>query len=139
MKQAIFAILLLPCVMAVHADELTDRFQNPPAEAKPWLYWYWMNGNVTREGIRADMQAFADVGIGGALTFDIGIHPAGTVTNRSREWYDLIKFATTEAAKHGIKMSFHCPGWSASGGPWITPELGMQELTWSETIVEVCN
>ena len=38
-------------------------------------------------------------GIGGALTFDIGIHPAGTVTNRSREWYDLIQFAATEANK----------------------------------------
>ena len=129
-------VLLTLGVTALRADELIDRFTTPPAEAKPWLYWYWMNGNVTREGIRADMQAFADVGVGGAITFDIGIFPAGMVTNRSREWYDLVKFATTEAAHHGIKMSFHCPGWSASGGPWITPELGMQELTWSETTVE---
>jgi hypothetical protein len=132
----LITVLLALGATALHADELTDRFTNPPAEAKPWLYWYWMNGNVSREGIRADMQAFADVGIGGAITFDIGIFPAGTVTNRSREWYDLVKFATTEAAKHGIKMGFHSPGWSASGGPWITPELGMQELTWSETVVE---
>jgi len=130
------ALLLAPMVALNAADELASRFTQPPAEAKPWVYWYWMNGNVTREGIRADMQAFADVGVGGALTFDIGIHPAGTVTNRSREWYELVKLATAEAARHGIKMGFHCPGWSASGGPWITPELGMQELTWSETIVE---
>ncbi|MCX7008026.1 MAG: glycosyl hydrolase, partial [Kiritimatiellaeota bacterium] len=136
--------LLLTTIPSLQADQepladmdaLAKTFVSPPLESRPWLYWYWMNGNVTREGICADMQAFADVGVGGTLTFDIGIHPAGTVTNRSREWYELVKFATVEAAKHGIKMSFHCPGWSASGGPWITPELGMQELTWSETVVE---
>lgn len=121
---------------AAHSDGLAERFMNPAPEARPWLYWYWMNGNVTREGIHADLQAFADVGIGGAMLFDIGIHPAGAVTNRNREWYELVQFATAEAAQHGVKMSFHCPGWSASGGPWITPELAMQEVTWSETVVE---
>jgi hypothetical protein len=115
---------------------LEERFITPPFESRPWCYWYWMNGNITRDGIRADMQAFADVGVGGVLTFDIGIHPAGPVTNRSPEWYELIKFAACEAERHGIKMGFHCPGWSASGGPWISPEQGMQELTWSETMVE---
>jgi len=138
MKRSLGLVVALIALTAaaLHADNLADCFTNPPAEARPWVYWHWMNGNVTREGIRADMQAFADVGVGGTLTFDIGIHPAGPVTNRSPEWYDLIKFATAEATKHGIKMSFHCPGWSAAGGPWITPELGMQELTWSETVVE---
>lgn len=132
----LIALLLMPLSSIHGADVLTDRFINPPAEAKPWCYWYWMNGNVTREGIRADMQGFADVGVGGVLAFDIGIHPAGTVTNRSPEWYELVKFAAGEASRHGIKMGFHCPGWSASGGPWITPELGMQELTWNESIVD---
>jgi hypothetical protein len=128
--------LSLGHTLAAAQQKLDEAFEATPPEARPWVYWYWMNGNVTREGIHADFRAFADVGVGGVLTFDIGIHPAGTVTNRSREWFGLVKFATEEAAKHGIKMSFHCPGWSASGGPWITPELAMQELTWSETTVE---
>ena len=58
------------CATIGTADTLEKRFSTPPAEARPWLYWYWMNGNVTREGIRADLQAFADVGVGSALTFE---------------------------------------------------------------------
>jgi len=77
-----------------------------------------------------------DVGVGGVLLFDIGIHPQGNVGNRSPEWYNLVKLAVNEANRNGIKVGFHCPGWSASGGPWITPDRGMQELTWSEVTIE---
>jgi hypothetical protein len=120
----------------LRADDLDSRFHSPPADTRPWVYWYWMNGNITPEGIRADLQAMQDVGIGGAMTFDIGLHPAGPVKVRSRQWYDLVKFAVQEAATRNIKVSFHSPGWTASGGPWITPEMAMQELTWSETCLE---
>ncbi len=133
---ALSVVAPLPTRAADAAGELESRFKSPPADARPWVYWYWMNGNVTREGIRADLQAMKDAGIGGAMLFDIGIHPAGPVKIRSREWFDLVRFAVEEAAAREIKISFHCPGWSASGGPWITPELAMQELTWSETVVE---
>ena len=115
---------------------LVKRFVQPPSETRPWCYWYWMNGNITKEGIVADLQGMQDVGVGGVLLFDIGIHPKGPIVNRSREWYDLVKLAVAEAQKRNIKISFHCPGWSASGGPWIKPEQGMQELTWSETVIE---
>ena len=115
---------------------LVKRFVQPPLESRPWCYWYWMNGNVTREGILADLKGMQEVGVGGVLLFDIGIHPKGAIVNRSPEWYELIKLAVTEAEKRNIKISFHCPGWSASGGPWIKPEQGMQELTWSEMVVE---
>ena len=134
----IFFLAITPLVAWCEGKpgEIEKSFVNPPASARPWCYWYWMNGNVTREGIIADLQGMHDVGVGGVLLFDIGIHPAGTVTNRSREWYDLVKLSVAEAQKHDIKVSFHCPGWSASGGPWITPDKGMQELTWSETEVK---
>ena len=127
--------ILLSCALA-RADALQDRFVKPPDDARPWVYWYWMNGNVSREGIRADLQAMRDAGIGGAMLFDIGLHPPGPVKVRSPEWFDLVRFAVQEAAARGIRISFHCPGWETSGGPWITPELAMQELTWSETVVE---
>jgi (4-O-methyl)-D-glucuronate---lignin esterase len=117
-------------------DRLVEDFMRPPDESRPWCYWYWMNGNITREGIRADLEGLAEVGVGGVLLFDIGVLPAGPVVNRSQDWYDLVKFAVAEAAKRNIKMSLNCPGWSGSGGPWITPELAMQELTWSETLAD---
>ena len=119
----------------VRADDLVERFSHPSAEAQPWVYWYWMNGNVTREGIIADLQAMHEVGVGGVYLFDVGLHPAGSVINRSREWYDLVRLAFAEAQKRNMKINIHSPGWSASGGPWITPEMAMQELTWSETQV----
>ena len=134
---AFFTALSLTSLAALNAaDDLAEHFTNPPAEARPWCYWYWMNGNVTREGIIADLQAMHEVGIGGVFLMDIGIHPAGPVAYHSRQWYDLVKLAVSEAQKHGIQVSFHCPGWSASGGPWVTPEMAMQELTWSETHVD---
>lgn len=114
-------------------NHLAEAFTHPAADSRPWCYWYWMNGNMTRAGIQADLQGLADVGVGGVNLFDIGLLPAGQVVNRSREWYDLVKFAIGEAAQHNIKVSLNCPGWSGTGGPWITPELSMQELTWSET------
>ena len=117
------------------ASDLAETFIRPPSEARPWCYWYWMNGNMTRAGIQADLQGLADVGIGGVNLFDIALLPAGEVVNRSSEWYELVKFAISEAARHDIKVSVNCPGWSGTGGPWITPELSMQELTWSETTI----
>jgi len=123
----------MPVVPGVAANRLVEAFMHPAAEARPWCYWYWMNGNVTRAGIQADLQGLADVGIGGVNYFDIGLLPAGEVVNRSPEWYELVKFAFSEAARHNIKVSVNCAGWSGTGGSWVTPELGMQELTWNET------
>jgi hypothetical protein len=117
------------------ADRLAEAFIHPPQEARPRSYWYWMNGNITREGLLADLDGLARIGIGGVNFFDIALLPAGKVVNRSREWYELVDFAVEEAEKRNIKVSMNCPGWSGTGGPWITPELSMQELTWSETIV----
>lgn len=114
-------------------NPLAKVFTRPPSESRPWCYWYWMNGNITRDGLRADLEGMAEVGVGGVLLFDVGLLPAGPVVSRSPEWYDLVEFAVNEAAKRNIKVTLNCPGWSGTGGPWITPELAMQELTWSET------
>jgi hypothetical protein len=127
---------VMPGLPGAAANRLVEAFMHPAAEARPWCYWYWMNGNVTRAGIQADLQGLADVGIGGVNYFDIGLLPAGEVVNRSPEWYELVKFAFSEAARHNIKVSVNCAGWSGTGGAWITPELAMQELTWNETAAE---
>jgi len=118
------------------SDRLTELFSNPPDEARPRCYWYWMNGNITKEGILADLEGLAEIGISGVNYFDIGLLPAGQVVNRSPEWFELVEFAVEEAAKRNIKLSFNCPGWSGTGGPWITPEYAMQELTWSEICIK---
>ncbi len=117
---------------------LEAGFQKPTGECRPHTWWHWMNGNITKEGITADLEAMHDVGIGGAQIFNVseGI-PAGSVLFMSTEWRALIKHATAEAARLGIELTLHnCAGWSSSGGPWITPEFAMQTLVESETTVD---
>jgi len=122
-------------------DNLESGFFNPPPHVRPHTYWIWMNGNITREGIKKDLEAMAQVGIGGVLIFNIaGSHgcdiPAGPVDYLSEEWIDLVKYATTEAQRLGLEVYLHnCAGWATTGGPWISPEYAMQQLVSAEITV----
>ena len=55
--------LLLAAVPLIAAVPLELEFQKPPDEARPWVYWFWLNGNITKEGITADLEAMKRVGI----------------------------------------------------------------------------
>jgi len=94
-----------------------------------------MNGNISKVGITADLEAMKRIGIGGAQIFnvDVGI-PDGKTPMMSPQWKDDVQFAIHEAHRLGMDLCLHNgAGWSSSGGPWIKPEQGMQFLTWSET------
>ena len=120
------------------AGSLEAGFHDPPDSARPHTWWHWMNGNVTREGITADLEAMKRVGIGEAQIFnaDCGI-PAGPVKFMSPEWRELVKYAAQEAQRLGLELCMHnCAGWSSSGGPWNTPEHAMQMVTTSERRVK---
>jgi hypothetical protein len=49
------------------ANSLAERYEQPPESAKPWVYWFWMNGNISKEGITADLEALAENGFGGVF------------------------------------------------------------------------
>lgn len=58
--------------------EFRSSFQTPPDTARPWVYWFWMNGNLSKKGITADLEAMSNVGIGGALIMSVNFRtPAG--------------------------------------------------------------
>ena len=117
--------------------ELEKGFLNPPDSAKPHVWWHWMNGNVTKEGITADLEAMKAAGIGGAQIFDAhcGI-PEGDVAYNSPVWFDMVKWAAQEARRLGIEICLaNCSGWSSSGGPWNTPEFAMKFVEQIETRV----
>ncbi len=111
-----------------------ETFRHPPASARPFTWWHWMNGNVTADGITRDLEAMARVGVGGFQIFQVGTGiPKGPVAYGSSEHLRLLEHAAREALRLGLEFDMHnCPGWSSSGGPWITPEYAMQLLTWSE-------
>src|SRR5690606_32143751 len=48
-------------------EAMKADFKSPPEDVKPWLYWYWINNHISREGITKDLETMADLGIGAAL------------------------------------------------------------------------
>jgi len=123
---------------AAVAGSMDVSFRTPPPDARPHTWWHWMNGNVTADGITRDLEAMARVGVGGVQMFDVGVGiPQGPAAVLSPLWVKLVRHAVSECDRLGISFTLHnCPGWSSSGGPWITPELGMQQLVWSEAAVQ---
>ena len=75
MKALPLFLLVLSLAGAGHAADrygkLQQGFAQPPASARPWVYWFWLNGNVTSNGITADLEAMQRVGIGGVLIMEV--------------------------------------------------------------------
>jgi len=135
--------LLLGGLAATAAFGAVDKeFTNPPASAKPQVWWHWMAGNVTREGIVADLEAMADAGIGGAILFDAGLGtrwgvPEGSLDFNTPEWYEMVRFAATHAKRLGLELGMaNCSGWANSGGPWNTPYFAMKTVVSTATAVK---
>jgi hypothetical protein len=116
---------------------LLDDFRDPPASARPRVYWFFMDGNLSREGITADLEAMKEAGLGGVILMevDVGV-PRGPVRFMSEPWRALFKHAVTEAERLGLEITLNAgPGWTGSGGPWVKPEQSMQHIVASETSV----
>jgi len=136
-------LLILPAALRASGIEQTlsqiERcFMAPPPGAKPQCFWMWMNGNITKQGITLDLEAMHRMGIGGVINFNAaaGI-PGGPVDYASEQWMDMLEHAVSEAARLGIEYSMHnSPGYSGCGGPWVTPEMSMQQLVWTEIFAE---
>lgn len=119
------------------SDELESGFRNPPPSARPWVYWFPLDGNLSHNGITLDLEAMQRVGIGGVLYMetDQGA-PTGPAAFAGPLWRDLFKHICSEAHRLGLQVNVNNDaGWCGSGGPWITPELSMQVLVWTETNV----
>ncbi len=131
-------IALAFSLRAEPAGSILQSFQHPPADARPWVYWFWNNGNVTSNGITADLEAMQRVGIGGVLIMDVlerFAPPRGTAEFMNPEWQNLFQFSVQEAARLGLEINMaNGPGWCGSSGPWITPELSMQKIVWTNLL-----
>jgi len=116
------------------AENLNSGFINPPDSAKPRTWWHWINGNISKEGITADLEAMKRVGIQEAQIFNVDMgYPDGPAAFLSPVWLELFRFAASEADRLGLELGFHNgAGWSSSGGPWVTPENAMQTVVYSE-------
>lgn len=136
LSRAALTLCLLP---AFAAEETTDP------RVGPYVWWHWCGTAVTKEGIVRDLDAMAESGICGAAIFQVARGPCSEVIADGYEddtrkdfvfgndnWFDMVAFAAKEAKARGLEIGMHnCPGYTVSGGPWITPELAMKKLVWS--------
>ncbi len=122
-------------------DALKSGFENPPNGARPRVWWHWMNGNISQEGIKLDLEWMHRVGLGGFQNFDAALQTPQVVEKRlaymTPEWQAAFKYATTLSNQLGLEEAIAgSPGWSESGGPWVPGPEGMKKYVWSETHVE---
>ncbi|WP_298366012.1 glycosyl hydrolase [uncultured Lutibacter sp.] len=138
MKNILWSTVLIFLSFSIQAQNLNSGFQNPPNEAKARTWWHWISGNVSKSGITKDLEAMKQVGIQEAQLFNVHLgFPEGPVKYLSDEWLSLFHFSATEAKRLGLELTFHNgPGWSSSGGPWVTPGNAMQTVVFSELIVK---
>jgi hypothetical protein len=104
-------------------DQMQHDFISPPDTAKPRVWWHWMNGNITQEGIRLDLEWMSRIGLGGLQTFDAAYDTPKVVDQRlafmTPPWREAFRSAVTLADQLGLELAIAgSPGWSESGGPW---------------------
>jgi len=122
---------------------LEQGFRAVPDNAKPWAYYWWLNGNVDERTITRDLEAMKQVGFGGMLMFDArGYHddvnhvpaPPPKMEFMSKEWRRLLKHTITEAGRLGLEVSVNlssCAG--ALKGPWEVGDDAPKKLVWTAT------
>jgi hypothetical protein len=117
--------------------KIKQGFVDPPLSARPGVYWYFMDGNMSQEGMIKDLESMKKVGIGNVLFLEVNVGvPRGKVDFFSEQWQELFKIAVREAEKLGINISLGIgPGWTGSGGPWVPASQSMQDLVSSSTKV----
>ena len=108
---------------------------------RPWTFWYWMYGAVSEAGIKADLQAMKDVGLGGCYLMPIrGSQERpeyqGTADALSDNFWRMVDYSFAQADSLGLEMGIHiCDGFALAGGPWISPEESMQKIVFCDTVV----
>ncbi len=122
-------------------DPLKKGFEDPPSSARPRVWWHWMNGNITQEGIKLDLEWMHRVGIAGFQNFDAALRTPQVVDKRlvymTPDWKAAFKYAINLGDQFGMEMAIAgSPGWSESGGPWVPPSHAMKKYVWSETVID---
>lgn len=118
--------------MADGFDTLQKTFIETPKNQPLAVYWYWLDGNISEDGVVKDLHAMKNVGINRVQIGMIGDGqgaPHGKVRMFTEEWWKIMHTMFRTAGELDIEVGlFNCPGWSQSGGPWVRPEQSMRYL-----------
>ncbi len=118
--------------------KIQTGFVTPHDTNKVWCYWYWINDDISKDGITKDLEAMKKVGIGAAFIGNINPPEVdGPVPILSDHWWECMVHAVNEGKRIGVDIgTFNSPGWSQSGGPWVKPEMAMRHMVYSEVKVK---
>lgn len=135
-----FVLIVFTLSMCIQgmAGTVIDGFSSPPREYRPRVWWHWMNGNITEDGIRKDIGWMDRSGIVGFHIFDAGFDTPQIVKERlpymSDGWKKAFNLALDLADSLGMEVSItSSPGWSLTGGPWVSRDDAMKKVVWTET------
>lgn len=134
------SLLSLPCQSKREKEliMLQQNFLTPPDSARPGVYWYFMDGNISKEGMTKDLESMKRAGIGSVVFLEVNVGiPRGHIDFLSKEWKDCFRHAVQECERLGISMVLGIgPGWTGSGGPWVKGKESMRHLVSSTTDVK---
>lgn len=106
-------------------------------EAKPWTFWNWKYGSVSRPGIHADLTGMKNVGMGGIWLMPV--REAGEclefqdgVAQLSPEFWKMMDYSFLLADSLDFDMGIHV----LPGNPLVLPAESMQKVVWTDTIVK---
>ncbi len=110
-KCTLVMLLVLTAVPAFAADPLYELFKNPPAQARPFVRWWWNGGCVTEAEVVREIEIMHQAGIGGFEMNTIAM-PAGTTDAAAKnckplkwlspDWNKVVKAGAIAAKKRGM-------------------------------------
>jgi hypothetical protein len=116
------------------ADELWDGFRDPPAEARPFVRWWWNGNRVTEEELLRELDLLKDAGIGGVEINPIALHEAAPPTSTpalewlSPEWNEGVAVSVRGARERGMIADLIVGSGWPFGGRFLDPEETIQGL-----------
>lgn len=125
-----YMVIALLALLVVSAMAYND-------EAKPWTFWNWKYGSVSRPGIHADLTGMKNVGMGGIWLMPV--REAGEclefqdgVAQLSPEFWKMMDYSFLLADSLDFDMGIHV----LSGNPLVLPAESMQKVVWTDTIMK---
>ena len=149
MKTVLFSVALTFVTIFATGQTATrqsirDGFKNPPPQARPKTYWWWLNGNVDTVRLKEELRAMKTAGIGGVDIFEIGV-PAYNNPNTmvkagpafmGTESLKAIEIAIREATRLKLEVGLNlASSWNA-GGSWTSPQHAAKSIYVSKLTVE---
>jgi len=94
-------------------NNLYQLFVTPPNEFTQIPWWFW-NDEITEDGIREQLADFRQQGVYG-FTIHARMGLARSIPYLGERWFELVRFAVEEAARHGMVVHLYDEGMYPSG------------------------